>query len=568
MKKALKFENIYANYLDLVNERSDFESEWRLISDYLVPGRGCYQLFSKPQKRTLTSKKVINTTGEDALYVLTSGIHGALTSPSRPWFRLEWADDKLQSIEPLVAWLQSGQEVLQKALQVSNFYSVIDSFYVEYGAFGTAAMYTGEDSWETGIPFRHELLTVGEYAMATNAANLVDKFFRTIFMTPRKLVQRFGKRVSPEVRKMVEENRPSSDKNHIVVLEAVLPIEYQDKPFTQIFYEVGSVGTANQQQAKDRKPLAIAGFYEMPYHVARWSTIGSDVYGVGPGERALPDIRRLQEMEKAFLMAAHKSINPPLNVPAWMKGKVNTLPGGMNYYRNPNETVNELYRVQFDFAGASAAIERVEERIKRNFFNDIFLLPGRGPDKSPLKATEVTAREQEKMLRLGPVVERLQHEFLQPLLQRCFNILLRNGFMEPPPEQFKDMLQEAGIEVVLISPMATAQRTAALQGLDHFMAWVANAAQFDQEVLDNIDIDAAAREVADVNGVSLGILRPQQAVDNIRKQRQAAMAAEKKKQEQMQMLQMQSEMQKNQAEARKTSAEAGQVLTEAQQQLM
>ena len=91
--------------------------------------------------------------------------------------------------------------------------------------------------------------------------------------------------------------------------------------------------------------------------ISRWGTIGSDVYGIGPGSRALPDIKRLQEMEKAFLMATHKSINPPLNAPARMRGKLKTLPGGENYYSNPAETVNEIYQVKFDYQGVGGAVQ-------------------------------------------------------------------------------------------------------------------------------------------------------------------------------------------------------------------
>ena len=82
--KELTLEQASAAYEAAKNERSDWEQEWRDVSDYLLPGRGVYQLYTRPRKRALTSKKVINTVAEDALYVLTSGMHGALTSPALP----------------------------------------------------------------------------------------------------------------------------------------------------------------------------------------------------------------------------------------------------------------------------------------------------------------------------------------------------------------------------------------------------------------------------------------------------------------------------------------------------
>ena len=268
-------------------------------------------------------------------------------------------------------------------------------------------------------------------------------------------------------------------------------------------------------------------------------------------------------MEKSFLMATHKTINPPLNAPARMRGKLNTLPGGYNYYANPNETVNEIYQVRFDFNGVSAAVERVEQRIQRNFFNDIFLTAARDPNATPYKATEVNAREQEKMLRLGPVIERLQHEFLQPVIERCFNIMLRKQLLPPMSPEMAQMAGDYSIN--LISPLATAQRSVALQGINSFMAFVGQAAQFDQTILDNLDVDKAAREYADITGVDIGVLRPQEEVEKRRAQRAQQQAQEKAKQEQLIAAQAGGQLSVDQATARKTEAEAGLAQVEAQQ---
>lgn len=295
----------------------------------------------------------------------------------------------------------------------------------------------------------------------------------------------------------------------------------------------------------------------------RWGTIGSDIYGIGPGSRALPDIKRLQEMEKSFLMAVHKELDPPTIAPSRMRGKLNTLPGGKNYRSNENEKIERLYQLQFDLNGVSAAVDRVEQRIQRNFFNDIFLTASRDPNASPLKATQVNVQEQEKMLRLGPVIERLQHEFLHPLIERCFNIMNRKGLFQPLSPELADL---AGDYVIsLVSPLATAQRAVALQGIQSFMGFMGQAAQFDQTILDNIDVDVAAREYADITGVELGVLRPIEEVQELRQQRAKAIAAEKQKQEQMAMAMAQSQMDGEKATAQKTQSEAGLNMLEGQQ---
>jgi hypothetical protein len=560
--EELKFTKVSSAYDELRNERSEWEAEWRDISDYLLPGRGIYQTYSKPRKRKLTSIRVVNTIAEDALYVLTSGMHGGLTSPSRPWFQLDWEDSRLKDVEPLVAWMEEAQERLHGALHGSNFYSIINSFYIEYAGFGTGAIYVGEDTNTDDVAFRFELLTAGEFLFSLGVDGRPDQFFRTIFMTERQLYERFDKKnLSKNLIKKVERNDSGIDTPKFTLLEYISRYPYSDdKPWSRVFYEI--VMGSHKDETKTREPLAYDGFYEFPYPTARWNIIGSDVYGLGPGSRALPDIRRLQEMEKAFLMATHKNINPPLNAPARMKGKLNTLPGGYNYYSNPQETVNAVYQIRFDYPGVSAAIERVEQRIRRNFFNDIFLTANRDPNATPYKATEVTAREQEKMLRLGPVIERLQHEFLKPLLERCFNIMLRKDMF---PQLSPELAELAGdYRISLISPLATAQRAVALQGINSFLMFLGQAAQFDQQIMDNVDIDAAAREYADISGVRMGVLRPQEEVDRIRAQRAQAAAQEKAKQDALVQAQLAGQLDLQKAQAAKAQADAGESLVDAQ----
>jgi len=561
LAEKYSFDKITAILSELKKERSEWEAEWRSISDNLLPGRGIYQTYSKPRKRKLTSPNIINTVGEDSLYVLTSGLHGRLTSPAMPWFKLDWNDEKIKQIEPLKQWLQESEKILHKGLHTSNFYSIINSYYIEYAGFGTGCLYVGEDTYESDAPFRFELLTAGEYYFSLGADGLTDVFIRTIFMSPRQLYQKFPDTVSADLKKAVKNNNAGVDKVDLAVLEYVTKDKFQDKDYIRIYYEVAA--NSSMGTTLHKEPLEVSGFYENPYPLARWGTIGSDVWGIGPGSRAIPDIKRLQEMEKAFLMATHKGIDPPLNAPGRMRGKINSLPGGRNYYSNPNETVNELYRVRFDFQGVAAAIERVEQRIKRNFFNDVFLTASRDPNASPLKATQVTAQEQEKMFRLGPVVERLFSELYAPVIRRAFNIMKRKELLPPLDPELEAVAGD--FEITLVSPMATAQRSVKSQGTDAFMGFVGQAAQFDPTIMDNIDVDKAARQRAEIEGVDIGILRPEAEVEQLRKERAATQAAAKKAEQDAKQAELGSNIKSTTADTQKTQAEAGQILAETQQ---
>ena len=548
MANKIDLTKLQSEYVALRADRAEWEAEWKTISDYLLPGRGIYQLYTKPRKRKLTNPNVINPTGREAQKVLTSGLHGGLTSPSRPWLALEYEDENTNDIHPLVSWMSSNEKRLGAAFASSNFYQTIHSFYTEYSGYGTGAIYVGEDSDK---PFRFEVLTAGEYAFAVDSTGRPNKFYRTIFMTPQMMVHKFGeKNVSDTVREAYKKEE-TRDTQYLTVVQAITPDRYLDKPFRSVYFELGS----NANTRGENKPLKVSGFYEFPFMVGRWDIIGADTYGLGPGSEAIPNIKRLQELEKAFLIATHKTINPPLNVPSKLRGKVVTLPGGLNYYSNPNEKVDSLYNMNLNFPGIMEAIARVEESIEKIFFNDVFLTSSRDPNASPLRTGEVNMRSEERLLRLGPVIERLGHEVFIPLVERCFNIMLRKGLFE---QLSPDLAQMAGnYKIKLISPLAQSQKIMEAQPIERLLQFVGGAAQFDPEALDKIDIDKTIDEYQDVTGAPINILRSDDDIVDIRTKRAQQQSAEKAKQDQLIATQVSGEQALNQSTIAKNYSDAG-----------
>ena len=71
----------------------------------------------------------------------------------------------------------------------SNTYRVLHSIYGELGLFGTACSMVLPD-FENVI--HHYPLTIGEYALATNAQGAVDTVVREFQMTVEQMVEQFG----------------------------------------------------------------------------------------------------------------------------------------------------------------------------------------------------------------------------------------------------------------------------------------------------------------------------------------------------------------------------------------
>jgi hypothetical protein len=296
-------------------------------------------------------------------------------------------------------------------------------------------------------------------------------------------------------------------------------------------------------------------YEEFPYLFSQYEVIGTDIYGIGPGARSLPHIKRLQELEKAYLMSAHKAVNPPLNVPARLKEQVKTLPGAINYYNDPNMTIRPMLEVRVDYSGLSTAIERAEERIKRIFYNDIFLSSARNPNATPLKATEANIREGEKLERLGLVVERLQEQLLSPLIKRCLNILDRKNLLPEIPDELLELT--GGLDIEFISPLAMAQKRVGIDNINMFLSMMGNAAQFDPTMMDNVNGDMIVKEYHDMTGAPVTILRSDQEIQQIREQRAAKQKEEEDRARALAEAEMQAKIQGQQATTAKTLSEAG-----------
>ena len=130
------------------------------------------------------------------------------------------------------------------------------------------------------------------------------------------------------------------------------------------------------------------------------------------------------------------------------------------------------------------------------------------------------------MILLGPVLEQLNQDLLDPLIDITFDMMLRQDLIPPPPPE----LEGIQLKVEYVSVMAQAQKAIALGGIERFMAFFERivAATQDPSVSDKVDIDEVIDVYGDLNGIAPGIVRSDEDAAAIRQAR--ADAAEKQAQ--------------------------------------
>ena len=497
----------------LRSERATWWSHWQEVTTYLLPRNGRYfeQDRNKGHRR---HNSIYDNTGTRALRTLGAGMMAGATSPARPWFRLGTADPELNKYTPVKLWLNDVTERMQLVFQKSNTYRTLHGVYEELGAFGTAGSIILPDP-KTAI--HHYPVTIGEYAIATDYQGRVNTLYREFQKTVGEVVREFGyKKCSTSVKNLYD--RGSLDQ-WITIIHAIEPRDDRERDFKKKDNMNMAYKSCYFEQGGDGEDvLRESGYREFPAVIPRWGIAGGDIYGNSPGMEALGDIKQLQHEQLRKAQGIDYQTKPPLQVPSYMKNRdVDSLPGGVTFIDGQQGKIETAFNVNLNLNHLLADIQDVRQRINGSFYADLFLMLANATD-TRMTATEVAERHEEKLLMLGPVLERLHNELLDPLIDNTFNRMIENNLVPPAPEE----LQGMELNVEFVSMLAQAQRAIGTNSIDRYVNNMGMVAQMKPDVLDKFNSDAWADGYADMLGVDPKLIVGGEQVARIRQQRAMA----------------------------------------------
>ena len=214
------------------------------------------------------------------------------------------------------------------------------------------------------------------------------------------------------------------------------------------------------------------------------------------------------------------------------------VPGGIIYFDSPlqAQAARAAYEVPLRLDYLLADVQDVRARIDQAFYKDIFLMIA-GSQNSRMTATEIAERHEEKMLMLGPVLERLNAELLDPLISMTFDRMVIANLLPPIPEE----LAGVDLSVDYVSILAQAQRAVSTNAVDRFTQNLGFVANIKPEVMDKFDADYWADHYSDALGIDPRLVVSSKNVALIRQERAQQMAAA----QQMQMAEQMSNVAKN-----------------------
>jgi hypothetical protein len=188
--------------------------------------------------------------------------------------------------------------------------------------------------------------------------------------------------------------------------------------------------------------------------------------------------------------------------------------------------------------------------IREGYFLDLLELPGPvAPDGDVMRfsATEVSVRMRQKMPILGPILARQEAEFLDPLIKRTVNVLMRSFQLPEMPDEM-----EGEFKIEYMNPVSISMRSGELNSMNQLFEMIMPLAQIDQTIPLYFNTQQILANTAEVLQIPISNLRSKEEVDQMVAEQQR----QQQEQEQMQQAQAAGDLNESMAKAESLRSQA------------
>jgi hypothetical protein len=499
--------------------------DWRELASFILPKRYRWLMSgvtAQTYRGASLNRNIIDSTGTLAARTLANGMFAGTTNPTRPWMKLKV--ENFDEDKEVAVWLSECEKRMYRVFQESNFYQAMATMFMDLVVFATAPVIIYEDFHDVINCFNP---CCGEYMIELDSRLRPNIFAREFMMTHAQMVDQFGlDKVSDDVKLGTDNKTPGASSSslqdklicHLIEPNKgynVLPERFK---FREVYWDMGS---------SSDKILSVKGFYDWPLMCPRWDVTGNDPYGTGTAFDAIGDIKQLQHETRRKAQAIDKMVDPPMRADVQLKNNPAALiPGGVTYVSGLGTGrvgIEPIYTVMPPIGEMKQDIQEIQQRVKITFHNDLFT--GITDLQTVRTATEIDARREEKLILLGPVLERITgQEGLGAAIDRVWGIMWRGRLLPPPPRQLGSVID---VQVDYISMLTLAQKGLATASIEKIWGFVGNLAAAVPQILDKMDADDTVDEYGDALGVSPRIIVSTDDANKTRQARQQQAAVSK-----------------------------------------
>lgn len=503
-----------------INEREPYMRDWQQVSDFVDPSRGRFDspTPSSPVKKPVNRGRIIVNTATRAVRVCVAGMASHITSKARPWFQLQTPYPELNELKDVRVWLEDVTEIIRDTLAKSNFYKAMPVLYAENVEFGIGAMLSIPDDDEV---VRFINLTAGTYAIGLDDKGRVDMLWRSWTDTAKNIVECYHFDNCPDQIQRAYQQNPDQrfvlesimEKNPDVVpgvgRHGIRPVS--GRPYREIVWLQGREGDKHGV-------IFMGGHYEAPFVAIRWNPVGDEIYSSSPCLDSLGDVKQLQYQAGQYLRLLDLGAEPPLGIPEFLRNKPASLSPKSKTYLPDQQTgaqAGPLYTPDPRFmTELQVSMQACIQRINDTLFVPLFLMLDSLGDQTGRTATEIAERKEEKITVLGPTLEVVTDEGLDPTIVRAFGMASRAGKIPPPPQALDGVPLKIEYTSILAQAMKAAG-TVSVERMINFMGSLVGLTK-DPTYLDKLDMDQAVDEYQERVGAPARMIRSDEEVAQIR----------------------------------------------------
>ena len=402
--------------------------------EFTMPQRESFFEETAGQRRT---DKIFDETAVVGIQEFASRLQAGMTPTFARWADFEAGSEIPEQMKPSInEQLDSITSYVFEVLQSSNFNTEVHECFMDL-AIGTGCLLVEEG--DAISPLKFNAIPLPRLTLNSGPDNKIDQIFRTRYVDYEDLQVTYPRSLIPV--DLLEKTKNNRSKCQVV--EGTMRI-YDEPNVEKWKYCV--VLPKHKIMIEERE---FKGNASNPYIVFRWNKASGEVYGRGPVFNAMAAIKTTNLTVELILQNAQMAISGVYTFED--DGVVNPdniqlVPGSLIPV-SPGSRGLVPISAAGNFDVAQLVLQDMRQNIKKALYMETL---GR-PEGTPMSATEVSERMADLSRQIGSSFGRLQSEFVNPLLRRVIRILTKQGRIELPRIDGKE------VKVVPRSPLAQAQ---------------------------------------------------------------------------------------------------------------
>ena len=442
--------------------------------EYTMPGRESFYEESPGQKRT---DRIFDETAVVGIQEFASRLQAGITPTFGRWINLKSGSEMPVNLKPVIdQQLDEITDYIFEVLHNSNFNQEAHEAFMDC-AIGTGCLLVNEGTSTDPIVFN--AIPLPHITLNSGPNNKIDCVYRKRQIRLGDLKVLYPK---ADLNDVVLQKLANNPDEKISVIEGTMR-NYSD-PNKEAYDYVVCI--------KDYEEIIVEDKYEgvgsNPFITFRWNKASGEVYGRGPVFNAMAAIKTTNLTVELILENAQMNISGIYQLED--DGVINTdnialVPGTIILVAPGSRGLQPINGAgRFDVA--QIVLEDMRNNIRKALYMETL-----GPTKgTPMSATEVAERMADLSRQIGSSFGRLQSEFITPLIRRVIYILKKQGRIEIPSIDNKE------IKIVPESPLSRAQHEQDISDLNRFNSTLGQT--FGPEVLNLIvKQEAVARFLAE-----------------------------------------------------------------------